>query len=134
NDRPFFGFSVACPNWGTNNSSLTVSLFEWKGNYAATIAAPALVSHRYENYADNQNLQLKRDEMFPAGEYLWLLDQPSGTAGVWRKEGDLAGVTNYLNGAEMNGSSFQAHLMLDESSGGTYWDQAAYRRTTDGGK
>ena len=134
NDRPFFGLSVACPSWGTDNSSLTLSLFEWKGDYAATIAAPALVSYRYESYADNQNLQLKRDGMFPAGEYLWLLDEPSGTAGVWQKEGDLAGVTNYLNGAERKGNSFQAYLMLDASSGGTYWDQAAYRRTTDGGK
>lgn len=133
-DHAFFGLGVICPNWGTTNSSLTLSLFLWKGDYSTSIAAPAIARRRYENFSDNQDLQLKREEMFPAGEYLWVLDQPAGTAGVWRKEGDVDGVINYLNGAEMNGSSFQAHLLLDRSSGGAYWDQAAYRRTADGGK
>lgn len=133
-DHAFFGLSVACPNWNTTNSSLTLSLFRWKGDYSTSVAAPAIARYRYENFADNQNLQLKRDETFSAGDYLWVLDQPSGMAGVWRKEGDVDGVINYLNGTEMHGSSFQAYLLLDQSSGGAYWDQAAYRRTADGGK
>ncbi len=130
----FFGLRVVCPNWNTTNSSVTLSLFLWKGDYATSIAASAIARERYENYTDNQHLQLKTGGILPAGEYLWVLDEPAGSAGVWKKDGNVSGVSNYLNGEGITGSSFQAYLLLDQSSGQAYWDQAAYRRTTDGGR
>ncbi|HWV64975.1 hypothetical protein [Chitinophaga sp.] len=86
----------------------------------------------YTNYIDNQNLQLARDAYFAAGTYLWVLSDPAGTAGVWKKDGNISGVLNYLNGQPVTGS-YQSFILLNKSSGGAYWDQIAYRHSTDEG-
>ncbi|MDR1861041.1 MAG: Ig-like domain-containing protein [Bacteroidales bacterium] len=130
--QPFYSIGVTCPNWTTTNSSLTLTLFEWRGSYSATIASQPIKSQRFTNYADNQNLALADNSLFPAGTYLWVLSEPAGTAGVW-KDAAKAGVTNYYNGAETTGS-YEGFVSLTPSSGKTYWDQALYRTSVDGGK
>lgn len=129
---PFYAINVACPNWNSTNSSLTLSLYQWNTDYAITIAGTALATMAYTNYIDNQNLQLARDAYFAAGTYLWVLSNPSGTAGVWKKDGSIGGVVNYLNGQPVSGS-YQSFILLNKSSGGAYWDQIAYRHSTDEG-
>jgi len=130
----FYAIAVACPNWNSTNSSITLTLYQWNTDYATTVAGTPVAMQVYTNYADNQNLQLAKAGNFPAGAYLWLLSNPSGTAGVWEKSGDVAGVNNYVNGQLVTGNSFQSFILSTPSSGLSYWDQAAYRRTTDDGK
>lgn len=55
-----------------------------------------------------------------------------GTAGVWKRNGSKIGIINYLNGEGVSGS-YDARMLLNETSGAPYWDQVAYRRSTDGG-
>lgn len=131
--QAFYAVAVACPNWNTPNSNLTFSLYKWNTDYATTLAGTALQTLVFANYADNQNLQLSKDDKFDAGDYLWLLSDPSGTAGVWKKEGEIPGVTNYLDGQTVAGS-YQSYTLINQSNGGTYWDQVAYRRSADNGK
>jgi hypothetical protein len=130
---PFYAIDVACPSWGTSNSSLTLSLYKWQTDYSTTLASAVVATQIYTNYVDNQNLQLAKDDKFTSGEYLWVLSNPSGTAGVWKKEREVSGVTNYLNGQAVTGS-YRAFTFINPSKGGYYWDQVAYRRSTDGGK
>lgn len=131
--EPFYAVAVGCPNWTTTNSSLTMTLYEWKTDYATTVNGTPLAQHVYTNYQDNENLQLARTGKFAAGTYLWVLSEPSGSAGVWEKAGETGSVQNYLNGAAVTGS-YQSFLMIDSSSGAAFWDQIAYRRSTDEGK
>lgn len=130
---PFYAIAVACPNWGSTNSSLTLRLYEWQNDYGTTTAAVPLATKVYSNYQDNQNLQLTSNEKFAVGTYLWVLSEPSGTAGVWRKEGEMNNVSSFMNGQSVPGS-YQSFLLLNPSSGAHYWDQASYMRSADGGK
>ncbi|MFT3702907.1 MAG: hypothetical protein QM802_11075 [Agriterribacter sp.] len=129
----FYAVAVACPNWGSTNSNVTLSFYQWKSNYASTVAAAPLQQIVYNNYKDNQNLQVVNENKFPAGTYLWLLSDPSGTAGVWKKDGSVEGVSNFKDGAAADGC-YQSFILINKSSGAAYWDQVAYRRSTDGGK
>jgi hypothetical protein len=131
-DRPFHGISVSCPSWATTNSSLTLTLYKWNKSYDESLSNPVL-SKRFVNYEDNQNLMLSEDDkQFPAGEYLWVLSEPSGTAGVW-KNNVREGVYNFLNGSPVS-ESFESFISCSKTSFAVYWDQAAYRRSSDGGK
>lgn len=130
---PFYGIAVVCPNWRSTNSSLTFSLYAWNSDYATTLRGKALASATFENYADNQHLLLSENEKFAPGQYLWVLSDGVGTAGVWRNAAGQASVTDYLNGRQVPGS-YYAYQLLEKSAGGIFWDQCAWRRTSDGGK
>lgn len=130
--EPFYAIQVACPNWGTLNSSLTLNLYHWKSDYNTTLSTTPLAKVTYINYKDNQNLSISNDNKFPAGDYLWILTNPSGTAGVWKRSGIKSGVTNYLNGEIVTGN-YTSWMLLNKSSGSVYWDQVAYRRSMDNG-
>lgn len=128
----FYAIQVTCPNWASTNSSLTLSLYQWDTNYATTISGIPVASKSYINYHDNEYLELIHENKFPGGDYLWVLDNPSGSAGVWKRNGSKSGIINYLNGEVVSGS-YDAQMLLNETSGAAYWDQIAYRRSTDGG-
>jgi len=129
---PFYAIQVSCPNWASTNSSLTLSLYHWNTDYNTTIAGTAIATVPYTNYNDNQSLEIINESNFPAGDYLWVLSDPSGSAGVWKKSGDKSGITNYFNGEIVNGC-YSAWMLANKSSGAAYWDQVAYRHSTDGG-
>lgn len=131
--EPFYAIQVSCPNWASTNSSLTLSLYQWKTDYNTTIAGNALGTVPYINYKDNQSLEIINENKFPSGDYLWVLSNPLGTAGVWKKTGSKTGITNYLNGEIVTGN-YTAWILLNKTSGASYWDQVAYRRSVDGGK
>jgi hypothetical protein len=130
--EPFYAIQVACPNWNTTNSSLTLSFYKWKSDYNTTVASPAISTVFFINYKDNQGLSITNENKFSAGEYLWVLSNPVGTAGVWKKTGIKSGVTNYLNGEIVTGN-YNSWMLLNKSGGGAYWDQVAYRRSLDNG-
>ena len=131
--QPFYAIRVGCPTWGSADSDLTMSLYQWNSSYELTLAGKPIDSKKYQGFKDNQNLEIARESKFPPGEYLWLLSAPRGTPGVWQKNTAPAGVTNYLNGQVVAGS-YQSFYVLEKTSEAIYWDQAAYRRSTDGGK
>lgn len=123
---------VVCPNWGTNKGNLTLSLYRWNTDYPSTVAGAPLVSQTYVDFQDNARLNVSSAAGFPPGAYLWVLSQPSGTVGVWKYPDNVSGIVNYFNGAVVSGS-YEATLSpsLTVTS---YWDQIAYRRSTDGGR
>ncbi len=129
---PFYAIQVACPNWNTTNSSLTLSFYHWKSDYSSTIANPAIATVSFNNYKDNEGLSITNENKFPVGDYLWVLSNPAGTAGVWKKTGVKSGVTNFLNGEIVTGN-YSAWMLLSKSAGSGYWDQIAYRRSLDNG-
>lgn len=129
----FYGIGVRCPSWNSKNSSLTLSIYEWKGDYSTSLSTTAILSTRFENYTDNQVLRLSKSEKFKSGTYIWTFSAAGGTAGVWSRKGTVAGVTTYLNGKELD-RTLESFVMNNESKGTVYWDQVAYKKSTDNGK
>lgn len=134
-DIPFWGVSVTSPNWNGNPCGLTFSLYEWNGDtYREVVAQEPIASARFDNYADGQNLILSNDDKFPAGTYLWVLsDGKTQQSGVWLVDGEVSGVTSYRDGAPVSGN-WRARWTEEKTTGETFWDQASYQRSTDGGR
>ncbi len=132
--KPFYSVRVICPNQQAKNASLTFSLYRWDTDYKTTLRHRPVATQRYENYKDNQSLELGNKDKFPYGEYLWTLsDGNNDQCMVWQSDKNMEGVTNYLNGEEVAGS-FRARVSQDFSDGTIFWDQASYQHSTDGGK
>ena len=70
---------------------------------------------------------------FPAGRYLWVLSNPSSTAGVWHYSEKANGVSTiaYENGNQINGSFY---MITQEPGSSIYWDCPTYQHSNDGGK
>uniref|UniRef100_UPI0025C34774 DNRLRE domain-containing protein n=1 Tax=Clostridium sp. UBA4548 TaxID=1946361 RepID=UPI0025C34774 len=100
--KPFDRVSVNCPSWSNNIGNLTLSLYKWKTDYNTTISASPIASKQFQNYTDNQWLELKVNEQ-SSGEYLWVLSNPSENVGVWKSEGSTNSSTAYLNGSVVSG-------------------------------
>lgn len=131
-EEDFYGVVVRCPNWNSTTTSISFSIYRWQGSYQSSIVAKPIMSKRFHNYIDNQNIIVDNHDKFPAGNYLWVLDAPQGNAGIWAREGTIDGVTAYLDGKIFN-YTYESFLMLKASNAVTYWDQVAYKKSTDGG-
>ncbi len=75
-----------CPSWNNNTGSLTVSIYRWKGSYAATVAEAPAAEETFVNYTDNSplNMHLKEGVI---GEGEWYAEYGKGQAsdpvGIW---------------------------------------------------
>lgn len=103
-------FTVACPSFSNNIGSLTLSIYAWQGDYASTTASEKLASKRFVDFADNANLRLFLSVPLPAGEYLFVLDEPEEQVGVWQYfQGTYKGEC-YLGGEKIRGN-FEARVL-----------------------
>lgn len=131
--QPFYALRVVCPNNGGKEASLTLSLYRWDTDYKSTLRHNPVATQRFDKYTDNQSLELVNPDKFPYGEYLWTLSEGTNNdCMVWLAEGNVEGVTNYLNGEEIEGS-YKARVSQEVSDGTFFWDQASYQHSEDGG-
>ena len=139
----FYSVGVCCPSWNTTTASLRLSVYKWDTNYATTIKSAPINTKVFSNYKDNDWLSLTYSDdtaqdktiKFPAGEYLWVLDQGANNqSGVWKMEGngDINAVSYYNN--EQTAGNYKSRILKDYSTAGYYWDQISYQHSTDGGK
>ena len=98
----FSKVSVCCPSWNNNIEDLTLRLYRWDTSYSTTIAQAPVASKTFHDFTDNQWLELGFAPQAP-GEYLWVLDNPSETVGVWKHENSVSSNTAYVNGAAVSG-------------------------------
>ena len=56
----------------------------------------------FVNFTDNQFLDLSVQEQSP-GDYLWVINNPSETVGVWKNDSSNNSSTAYLNGSIVSG-------------------------------
>ena len=100
---PFTQLTVRCPSFSNNIGGLTLALYRWQENYAATITEKPLVSKRFDDFADNETLALVFEPL-DAGEYLWTLSDPTEKVGVWKILETLESVEAYQNGEPTDGT------------------------------
>lgn len=94
--------SVSCPSWSNNIGNLTLSLYKWNTDYNTTISGSPIASREFDNFTDNQWLELSFEQQ-SAGDYLWVLSNPTEKVGVWKFNNSNNGGTAYLNGAVVSG-------------------------------
>ena len=112
--NPFEGIAVLCSSSGLADATVQLSLYRWN-TATQTIIGDALVSRLHENYADNTALEVSAasGSKFPAGDYLWVLEQPKGHVRVYYTTGDVTNVANYRNGQSITGVSYNAYLVTE---------------------
>ena len=98
----FTAFSMVMPTWTETNSACTLALFKWTGDPDSSLAAEPIASKRFDPMRDNATNKLTFDPQ-PAGEYLFAVIEPRGSAGVWTNENctDNLGFL-YIDGQEKN--------------------------------
>lgn len=97
----FTAIDVNCPSWANDIGNLTFTLFKWAGGYAESVAGEPIASETYEDFKDNGWLLMAFPEQKP-GEYLWVLNKPTETVGVWKYAASTIGGAFY-NGKASKG-------------------------------
>ncbi len=85
------GFSYDIPTWTTTNSSCTLALYKWNTDTATTLAAEPIASKRFEDLIDNSTNRINFDTPQPAGEYLFVMEDVAGTAGIYYNRNSVGG-------------------------------------------
>ena len=139
-NEDFYRVSICCPTWNSSNETVTISVYAWDRTYTRTIRSTPLYTKNikmtdnmwidgfYSNEAETDT-----SIRFPAGRYLWVLSNPSSTAGVWHYSEKANGVSTiaYENGNQINGSFY---MITQEPGSSIYWDCPTYQHSNDGGK
>lgn len=143
--KAFYSVDINCPTWSHKGiDSVTISLYKWNSSYAMTVAGTPVSTYRYTAINDNDWLEIRSnnneydtDKFFASGTYLWVLSYASANTGVWLyNTKNTAYITqSYENGVSVSGS-FKSGLIFvrHTSTDMYYWDQVAYRSSSDGGK
>lgn len=110
----FTGISARCPSWGNNIGNLTMRLYKWNTNYAQSISSTPIASQTFENFNDNQLLEMSVPQQ-PAGDYVWELNKGTETVGVWKWTDSTDPITSYFNGAGVTGA-YESQILYPPST------------------
>ncbi|MDR1668009.1 MAG: hypothetical protein LBS03_10050 [Bacteroidales bacterium] len=112
--QDFVSFTVRFVTWTTTTSGLTLSLYEWKGSWASSVAEQPVVSKVFTNVGDYAYLTVSGDANFPAGDYLWVADTHVGTIGP-QTGSAVAGNLAFWNGVSQDESyySYVSYASVD---------------------
>jgi len=108
-EKPWDCFLVNCPSFHNNIGSVSVSIYSWKEDCAASIASSPLAQQRFVDFKDNAQLRIFLKKALPAGDYLAVLEDIQPDVGVWMHEKAGQGQC-YLNGKAYPGG-FEARVL-----------------------
>ena len=98
----FASIAFCLPTWNRTDSQCTIGIFEWKGSYDKTVAAPALYEKRLLRMQDCATNRLYFKEPLPAGEYFMAIYDTVNSAGIWRYPATKSKGFAYMDGTEDN--------------------------------
>ncbi len=78
---PFSGVQFRMATYMQTDMQISISVYEWKGNYSATVEAAPLATGRF-TMTDNALQGITFDKL-PAGDYLMLAHDPSSGPGMY---------------------------------------------------
>ncbi len=96
------GVSACCPSYNNSRGGLTFSLYPWAGSVVASRARGAIATKRFEDFEDNQTLELSFAKQ-PAGVYYAELSRGTERVGVWKAKQGRQGVESFLDGCPVGG-------------------------------
>jgi hypothetical protein len=122
-DSSFIGVNAS--SWGNNIGNLTLTLYKWKTDYAATVNGTPIADSTFINFNDNARLRLNFKPQ-PSGEYYWELSNAVEVVGIWKWNNIKDSVTNYFNGKVVTDGNYESKIY--------YADGISKNLTNDDGK
>lgn len=146
-NTPFYAIAIKTFNEKSyGNDVMNVKAYEWKGDYASTVAGSPIYNQDYKSVKNGgwvyaySSLAAANDDtkMFAAGKYLWVVTTESTALGIWY--GDKSEAVESTSFAEqaVSDKAWVSRICYSTDQvnpvvKGNYWDQLAYRHSTDGG-
>ena len=118
--KSVYGFGFVTVTWGSKDSEVTLSAYQWNHNYSDTLSQAPIVSNRVwvadPGVKSDRTTWVKFDQALPSGEYLFVMENAEGhVGGVYALTNNTSGGYAYIDGAEM-AWTFGLELYLSESS------------------
>lgn len=118
-NAPFSALTIGFPAWGVPDTLCTLSIYEWKGTYSATVAEKALLSVEVRDIVDCAFTRIELGRSMPAGNYLILLHDPGsksngGGPGIWNFQSNITAGQLYQDGKPIDGE-MQLWVQFDKT-------------------
>lgn len=118
-NAPFSALTIGFPAWGVPDTFCTLSIYEWKGAYSATVAEKALLSVEVRDIVDCAFTRIELGRSMPAGNYLILLHDPGsksndGGPGIWNFQSNITAGQLYQDGKPIDGE-MQLWVQFDKT-------------------
>lgn len=118
-NAPFSALTIGFPAWGVPDTFCTLSIYEWKGTYSATVAEKALLSAEVRDIVDCAFTKIELGRSMPAGNYLILLHDPGsksngGGPGIWNFQSNITAGQLYQDGKPIDGE-MQLWVQFDKT-------------------
>lgn len=118
-NAPFSALTIGFPAWGVPDTFCTLSIYEWKGTYSATVAEKALLSVEIRDIVDCAFTRIELGRSMPAGNYLILLHDPGsksndGGPGIWNFQSNITAGQLYQDGKPIDGE-MQLWVQFDKT-------------------
>lgn len=118
-NAPFSALTIGFPAWGVPDTFCTLSIYEWKGTYSATVAEKALLSVEVRDIVDCAFTKIELGRSMPAGNYLILLNDPGsksngGGPGIWNFQSNITAGQLYQDGKPIDGE-MQLWVQFDKT-------------------
>lgn len=99
-NAPSVGAAFCLPTWNETTSECTIGVFEWKGDFEATVNSEVLSETRLAPMRDCATNDLRFKETLPAGEYFFAIYDTVNKAGIWRFPMTKSHGFAYMDGEE----------------------------------
>lgn len=118
-NAPFSALTIGFPAWGVPDTFCTLSIYEWKGTYSATVAEKALLSVEVRDIVDCAFTRIELGRSMSAGNYLILLHDPGsksndGGPGIWNFQSNITAGQLYQDGKPIDGE-MQLWVQFDKT-------------------
>lgn len=134
---PFEGIEVNGPTWSVSGEKgMTIRLYQWAGNYEATVAQAPIAVSVLVNLNDNAWFLCAAGSELPAGEYLWEASEPTNSnpnatdpfqIGCWLWNGSrYTGGEAYFNGVPYGEVSVSWERWFSEEQSDADWYPFAF--------
>lgn len=117
-DEPFYGIAFHSPSWNGTGAGYRIGLYNWNTDFNTSYNGTAIKQQTFANYPDNGTQQMLLDGPAPAGDYLFMTDEPvqgTGNVGHWGWTG-----SPYNTGGDVPNSYF------DGIKGTDYYDAPVF--------
>ncbi len=98
----FTNIAVSCPSWSNDIGNLTLSVYEWNGDYTTSVFHEPLYTETFVDFPDNTYLDMEFDTL-DAGDYVWELNEGTEMVGVWKFVENTDSTFSYFNSALVDG-------------------------------
>ena len=111
-EEAFYSIACSCPGWSADDAGAHFVLYEWQGNYTATLESTPLGQIDFVPYKDNSWLELSVDNSgyggstgnakFPAGTYMLHMTRVQNSFGFWSAASYPESLSFYKNGSQVS--------------------------------